>query len=464
VATFGSRHRGYQQLSKNHGENITSDMRPLSILQINTGDIFGGAEKVSYELFRGYRARGHRSWLAVKFKFSGDPDVFPIRNDDYRKRWARTWLSIENILSPVFKMAPRLGTVRRWIAEPGRMLKIQQGQEDFDFPGSWHILELSPERPDLLHLQNLHGGYFDLRALPWLSQQVPVVVTLNDAWLLSGHCAHSFECERWRRGCGHCPDLTIYPAIKGDATDYNWHRKDEIYAHSRLHIAAPSQWLMNKAKESMLVQAMATSRVIPNGIDLRVFSPGNKAEARKALKLEDNATIILLIAHNPFKDYKTMESALSLLNQNTDDQLIFVCLGRTGVNKSVGQGFIVYRGLEQIPERMALYYRACDVYIHAAKDEAFGMTVTEALACGTPVVATAVGGIKEQLEDGVNGFLVSPRDPEAMASRVHQLLTDKELCRRIVIEAQESARRRFDLNHQIENYLKWYREILQLNI
>src|SRR5262249_17124394 len=132
------------------------------------------------------------------------------------------------------------------LSEPGRWLDHQLGIENFRFPGTKRLLTLADKQPSILHLHNLHGGYFDLPILPWISQQVPTVVTLHDAWLLSGHCAHSFACEKWRTGCGECPDLTIYPEIRRDATRYNWQRKREIYSRSRLYVSTPSQWLMQK--------------------------------------------------------------------------------------------------------------------------------------------------------------------------------------------------------------------------
>src|SRR3990172_6801419 len=96
------------------------------------------------------------------------------------------------------------------VADRARWAARLRGREDFNFPGTAALLELPGRTPDALHLHNLHGGYFDLRALPALTARVPAVLSLHDAWLLSGHCAHSFDCGRWETGCGECPALWIY--------------------------------------------------------------------------------------------------------------------------------------------------------------------------------------------------------------------------------------------------------------
>ena len=112
------------------------------------------------------------------------------------------------------------------------------------------------------------------------------------------------------------------------------------------------------------------------------------------------------------------------------------------------------------PKVVARYYQVADVYIHAARADTFPNTVLEALACGTPVVATAVGGIPEQVEDGVTGFLMPPGDAEAMAEAIITLLTDDALRMRLGRNAAEDAQRRFTLNRQVEAYLGWYEELV----
>jgi glycosyltransferase involved in cell wall biosynthesis len=89
--------------------------------------------------------------------------------------------------------------------------------------------------------------------------------------------------------------------------------------------------------------------------------------------------------------------------------------------------------------------------------------VVEALACGTPVVATAAGGIPELFEDGSPGFLTPAGDAEMMAGRIVQILKDDDLRQSMSRRAVLSARR-FDLNCQADNFLAWYREIVEKHV
>lgn len=313
-----------------------------------------------------------------------------------------------------------------------RAIDICRGIEDFNFPGTYHLLKLPPRRPDILHCHNLHGGYFDLRALPCLSAEVPTVLTLHDAWLLSGHCAHSFDCDLWKTGCDKCPDLTIYPPIQRDAAAYNWRRKREIYARSRLYVATASRWLMSKIEQSILSQAIVESRVIPNGAELDIFHPADKRAVRAELKMPQDAKIILSVANkikkNMFKDFHTMQTAISTVAEQFPGQnILLFAVGDSAPPERIGKVEVSFIPFLEDRKMIARFYQAADVYIHTARVETFGNTVMEALACGTPVVATGVGGIPEQVEDNVSGFLVPPAHPEMMAARIQQLLSDDEL-------------------------------------
>ena len=352
------------------------------------------------------------------------------------------------------------------LSDPWASIERKLGREDFNFPGSWEILDLAPERADIVNLHNLHENYFDLRCLPALSKKVPLVITLHDAWLLSGHCAHSFECERWKTGCGHCPDLTIPPGISRDGTAFNWERKRKIYAQSRLYITTPSQWLMDKVQISMLNPAIRKSRVIPNGVDLNLYHPGDQLRARTELNISPTAKVLLFSAQdgaiNKFKDFQTVEKAISLVAQQFPNQeLKFISLGGTAKNRLIGNVTIEFLGFTRDYQQIARYYQAADVYIHAARAETFGLVIIEAMACGTPVVATAVGGIPEVLTDGQSGFLTPPQDPRAMAASILLLLKNEDLQNRMGKAASDEAQRKFSLKHQADEFIRWYGEVIE---
>jgi len=439
------------------------------ILQVNTADQRGGAETVAWNLHRAYRHKGHASWLAVGYKRTKDPNVLAISQLVTRNVWQRRWRTFGMALSSLDQKVTglkRLGSKLLAVAEPQHFFAWWQGVEDFEFPGTWRLLESLPERPDIVHCHNLHGGYFDLRALPLLSRKIPTVLTLHDAWLLSGHCAHSFDCERWKTGCGRCPDLSIYPAVLRDATASNWVRKREIYSKGKLYVATPSRWLMRKVEQSILAPSIVEARVIPNGVDLSVFHPARKEEVRSILGIPSDARMLLFAANgiraNIFKDYRTMRSAVALVaSRLRDPNVLFVALGEKGPPERVEGARVQFVPYEQNPEAVARYYQAADIYVHAARAENFPLTVTEALACGVPVVATNVGGIPEQVESGRTGFLVPPSNAQAMAEAVETLLSDDGLRRKLSAQATRDASERFALDRQADKYLEWYQGILE---
>lgn len=441
----------------------------LRVLQINAWDAGGGAASVAWNLFAGYRSRGYDSWMAVGQKFSDDSQVLriPPRRNFYGP-WSRFWAAVNAQLQDLDYLQGISGPLCRLclgLAEPDRVIDYLRGIEDFNFPGTSQLLSLPPRRPTIVHAHNLHDGYFDLRALPSISQVSPVVLTLHDAWLLSGHCAHSLGCQRWKIGCGKCPDLKIPPAIRRDATRKNWLRKQEIFNKFRFRVATPSRWLMRKVEESMMLPAITDLRVIPNGVDLDIFRPAGRSGSRSALGLPQDAAILLFTAsrmrENSWKDFATMRDALaSAADQLPDRRVLLVVLGDEAAPERIGRADILYVPYQRSAKVVALYHQAADVYVHASRADTFPLAVLEAQACGRPVVASEVGGIPEQIEDGRTGFLVPVRDSAALANRIVALLSNEDLRRKMGAHAARFARRTFDLHRQVDTYLDWYREIL----
>ncbi|MCG8347250.1 MAG: glycosyltransferase [Chloroflexales bacterium] len=433
---------------------------------LNTYDRAGGAARVAFDLFRTYQSLGHDVRMLVRHKRTSDDDVIEIDPYAYTTTWAPLCAMLEKQIMqlPRFRGRYRLADWLRRCAMPQRWFDHMRGIEDFNYPYSYHILQNPEWTPDVIHVHNMHGDFFDVRALAPLSQRIPVVWTLHDAWALTGHCAHPINCERWRIGCGKCPDLHRPPSIQRDGTAQNWKRKQKVYASSRLAIATPSQWLMKYVHQSILrAQHM---RVIPLGVDQTVYKPGDRMHARTLLGLPYNAFICVFVAYsakttNPYKDITTINRAVQqVITQLDSRNMLFLCVGQSK-HQNTHQHF-AFTGYVADPKRVALYYQAADVMIHAANVDNFPCVILEALACGTPVIATAVGGIPEQIDDGVNGYLVPRSDAEAMADHILDLARHPARARQMGQLAAESAKKSFGLNRQAALYIEWFQELREM--
>ncbi len=439
----------------------------VNILQINTADRGGGAEGSARSLFQRYRQLGHGSWLAVGRKYSKDADVLEIPRPPVAgtgRRLLQIAAEVARSGDPALPGARRLSINLERLASPTRLADWRAGRDEMDFPGCRQIVDMCPAPPDIIHCHNLHGWYFDLRILPELAQQAPLILNLRDTWLLTGHCAYFMDCDRWKNGCGQCPRLDVYPRCRRDATAENWRQKADIYAATRFYVTAPSQWLIGQARQSML-QAV-DYKVIPNGIDINVFKPGDQDAARRELNLPTTPPIVMFAAaarHSVFKDPQTMQEAIRLVAERLPD-LLFVCVGVKAPAAALRQLNVRCVPFITNPGRLASYYRAADIFVHTAKAEAFGKTITEAMACGVPVAATAVGGIPEQIIDGETGFLCPPGNPSELAAKIIHLLSDSKenQLRRRATAAQRGQE--FSLERQTAAFLSWYEELRQNHI
>jgi glycosyltransferase involved in cell wall biosynthesis len=396
--------------------------------------------------------------FAVGHRTGDDPGVVVLPNAERRGPGARAGATAGGLVA--MRGVPGLGRTIEHATQPRRWLRAQRGDEDFDFPGTWALLERDPP-PDVIHAHNLHGGYFDLRALPALSASAPTLLTLHDGWLLSGHCAHSFDCDRWLTGCGACPYLDVYPRTPRDRTASNWRRKRAIYTGADVEVATPSRWLADRVQRSMLAEAATAVHVIPNGVDTTVFSPADRDEARALVDLPQDADVILFAANstasNDFKDFPTLQAALERLGAvERARPLVLACVGEAGPERRIGSAQLRMIGHLGRPEALIPWYRAADVYAHAARADTFPTTVLEALACGLPVVATAVGGIPEQINEGETGLLTPPGDPTALAAAIDRLLEDPAGRAALSLAARADAQRRFDGRRMAADYDRLY--------
>lgn len=415
----------------------TTDSRLRKIVSVNTADQGGGAERIAWDLVQGYRRRHLDSWLVVGDKKTTDPNVLPF------------------FLSPYLDYRPYALRWPTWKRGCLKWLSRAAGVEDFEFPYAHHLEAITGSCPDLIHCHNLHGGYFDLRALPSLSHRVPVVVTLHDSWLLNA-------CHP--RDVGAKADGRRRSLLRSCSLWCDRRRLAKIFGRCRFFVAAPTRWLLEQIPGSLLAPAVVESRLITHGVDLKRFHPRPKQEARAALPLPKEGHLVVFAAwqarSNPIKDYAAIAGMARRLGQmQLSCPLHVLVIGEASPREQFGKVT-----LEHIPfldqASLVSYFQAADVYVHAAKLETFGLVLIAAMACGTPVVATAVGGIPEVVDNGSDGFLTSPRDPAALAAHVHRLLRNPELRYAMSARAVQRAQRHWNRERMIDAYLDWFREII----
>ena len=313
---------------------------------------------------------------------------------------------------------------------------------------------------DVVHYHNLHGGYFNYLALPSLTARKPSVWTLRDMWGLTGHCAHSFECERWRTGCGKCPHPKTDPPIRRDATRWEWKLKRRTYAQTKLLATAPSRWLAELARESIL--GSRPVRQVHNAVDTDLYRPRDQARLRRELGWPADAAILLFAAEslgNPFKDYRLLLEALGGLAAERREGLVLAALGEGG--KDVIEGIrtlpLGYCGDE---ETMAAYYAAADFLAYPTKADNQPRVLLEALSSGCPCVATDVGGVSELVARGETGYLAKAGDATDFRRGIEKLLDDPAGRLRMGENGRRLAAERHGLARHVSEFLATYEEAI----
>lgn len=202
---------------------------------------------------------------------------------------------------------------------------------------------------------------------------------------------------------------------------------------------------------NMLHEGAANCEIVPNGVEAGFFNDRRtKEECKIFFQLPNNIqTLGVPGSLRPMKGHEFFFEALKELGIINFDWLVAVT--GTGDPSFVShlQSFVRRLGLESrvrflgTVEDMIAFYRACDVVCIPSKAEPFGRTVIEAFAAGTPVIATAVGGMKETIRDGESGLLVEYGNRTQLASAIQRMLTDSALRARVRETAATSARSQF---------------------
>ncbi len=324
------------------------------------------------------------------------------------------------------------------------------------------VKQLTLYKPDVIHLHNLHGYYLDIPTLfRYLAKAgIPVVWTLHDCWAFTGHCAYysMAKCDRWRSGCGHCPQRGTYPkSLLLDQSSRNWQQKREAFLSvPNLTLVTPSVWLGREVSRSFL--GKRPIRVIQNGVDVVDFRPCDEPELlsdvvkRYGLAQLEGKHMLLSVA-STWEKRKGFDDLVALSQLLRED----LCLVLVGLNdlqcRDLPDNMVGLPLTQSIRELRALY-TAADLCLSLSHEETQGMTLLEALACGTQVLCYAATALPETVTPEV-GETVPENDLEAVAAACARLCDQPKspaVCR---ARANEYEKRR-----QSARYVGLYQDLL----
>lgn len=404
----------------------------MRILFVSTYFYGGGAEKVMRQLYYGIKEENIETYcIAGRLQKDVPADVEIIYHDFFGR--CITTLVGECFNNTLFKTKRARKAIIEFIQD---------------------------KKIDIVHFHNLHSNYMGISDLEEIRKYCKhIVITLHDMWMLTGECAHSFECTKWYSDnyCHNCEgndNLRRGKRFASSLLNY----KQKYFRGKGFYFAAPSEWIYRCCKKSYLQEE--NIRVINNGISLSNFVCRPKSVVRKKYNLPEDKHILMFAAnsiHNVYKGFSYLVDALQIIPDK--DQYALLTVGNT----KQGMFDLPYdcynMGYIQDECTLSEIYAAADLFILPSVADNFPFTAMEPMASGTPVLAFETGGIPEIVTESV-GWLVPPRDSKALADTImnifanpEELMAKTSLCREY-IEAHYSE------DQMLSNYIKLYKEIM----
>lgn len=403
----------------------------MQVLHINQSDTWGGAAIASHRLHQGLLNQQIQSRMLVGKVITDSPLVQPVPRNERMERQAG-------------RITEKLGLnyVHLWTTRDIHHHEFYQSA-------------------DIINFHNLHTGYFNYLSIPKLTAHKPAVFTLHDMWSFTGHCSYSYDCDRWATGCGQCPYLETYPAVVRDNTHLEWRLKNWVYSRSDLTIVAPSYWLLEQAKRSMLSQFPIHH--IPYGIDTQSYQPLDSAQCRAALGISPTQRVLLFSAESLTEKRKggdLLQATLQNLPDSLKSELLLLTLGNGGeaIAQTLGIDSLSL-GYVNSDRLKAMVFSAADLFIFPTRADNLPLVLQESMACGTPAVSFDIGGVADLVRPGVTGYLAEPENISELGAGIIHLLEDHSLRQQMGENCRSIALAEYSLELQAKRYIELYTQL-----
>ncbi len=304
---------------------------------------------------------------------------------------------------------------------------------------------------------------------------------LHSHYWLSGWAAHQLK-RRWK-----VPFIQMFHTLgrmKNRVARSPEERESELRIRTERDLMTLADYLVaatpaERVQLMWLYNAnMRKIRVIPPGVDTTHFRPIPRSEARRVIGTPEGDQFLLFVGRiEPLKGIDTLLEALALLKQRATHTVERLCLSIIGgladdarqedieiarlkaLGEKLGLGDLVTFLGAKSQETLQYYYSAAEAVIVPSHYESFGLVALEAMACGTPVVASEVGGLAYLIQDGVTGFHVPANDPDELAGKIQLILENAELRREMSNAAVKDAQQ-YRWSRIAEQIVRLYMESL----
>jgi glycosyltransferase involved in cell wall biosynthesis len=404
----------------------------LSVTHLIAGSVNGGAARAAIELDDALVGIGINSRIVQSHGRPVNQRAISLEADNLSKffRFART-------------VSDR---------ELGRMIRKGGDKRNFSLGLFGASIFRYAAKTDILHLHWINDGGFRLPIFRALSSRT--VWTFHDQWPMTGGCHYAFDCTKFSTGCTKdCPALGFTPfsgalnTLKARAIN------------GGVQGVAVSRWLAAEAEKSQLFSGRGVIS-IPNLVDTNSFWQVPRATARSALGLAPNRRIVLT-GHASSSYQKGADLLSGAVRELRSRGVEFDLVGFGGNDSELFNDYSRHFGYVHDSTTLRLLYSAADVFAFPSRTEAFGRTIIEAFACGTPVVAFAGSGPEEIISDGETGVLAAVGDVEGFADGIAFLL---EKAGTFAVACRSSAEQTYAKPVVARQYQKLYEKMLARDI
>ena len=284
----------------------------------------------------------------------------------------------------------------------------------------------------------------------------PIVWTLHDMNPFTGGCHFSEGCSRFRHGCGRCPQLPKPASNDWSRTTYL--AKKRAMAGCNLHIAAPSKWLVEQAKQSQMFEMARSFHHIPYGVHTTDLYPMDRDEACGRLGIDPAATIVCFGAMDVKSDRKGVQHLLPALNAIADVPNVQVLVFGRGDLPQTDMALPPMKHVGAINGLLGqrTVYSAADVFVLPSLEDNLPLTGLEAMACGTAVLGFNAGGIPDYVREGVSGALATVADSQALGCQLRALIEDREKLAALGVSARQLIEREYSAGREAAAYNDLY--------